>query len=395
MVSTLTRKQPLHFEKLLLHKGQSWWISALMWIVMVGPVAALELKVAIAEGAKQLTVGSSTTAKVLDGAGRSLGEIAPMNAFSAQTSYKGISLAHWRTSQLWIEPAPGGYVYIGDRWYRGRTKLIKTGQGLTAINQVDLEQYLASVLGGEMNGNWPQEALKAQAVAARSYALYKRQRQSNRVYDLGSTTTSQVYKGVVAESAGTRAAIAATTGQVLTYQGQVIEAVFHSSSGGHTENVENIWARPLPYLRGVPDYDQGTPVYQWVGNFPARELSRRIPRVGTIASMTPLKTTPHGRIITMRVVGDAGSRTISGDALRKALNLRSTLFTVTPRFSLVASANRASSKPESFEVNGRGFGHGLGMSQWGAHNLAQSGHDYRRILQHYYQGTTLTTVKTP
>lgn len=393
MLPTLTQTQPLCFKKLLLYKGQSWWISVLIWLMMIGPAAALELKVAIAQGAKRLTVGSSTTAKVLDGAGQPLGEIAPMNAFSAQTSYKGVALAHWRASQLLIEPTAGGYVYIGDRWYRGRTKLVKAGWGLTAINQVDLEQYLASVLGGEMNRSWPQEALKAQAVAARSYALNKRQRQLKGAYDLGSSTISQVYKGVVAESAETQGAIAATTGQVLTYQGQVIEAVFHSSSGGHTENVENIWMRPLPYLRGVPDYDQGTPVYQWVANFPVRELSRRIPRVGTITSMTPLQTTPHGRILTMRVAGDAGNRTISGDDLRKALNLRSTLFTVTPRFSLVASANRGSSKPESFEINGRGFGHGLGMSQWGAHNLAQSGQDYRQILQHYYRGTTLTKIQ--
>jgi stage II sporulation protein D len=391
MISTLTQKA-LCFKKPLLQKGQLWWISALIWMAMIGPAAALELRVAISQGVKQLTVGSSTTAKVEDAAGRSLGEIAPMNAFSAQTSSKGVKLAHWQASQLWIEPSAGGYVYIGDRWYRGRTKLVKSGWGLTAVNQVDLEQYLASVLGGEMNGNWPQEALKAQAVAARSYALHKRQRHSNGVYDLGRTTSSQVYKGLAAESIGTQMAVTATAGQVLTYKGQIIEAVFHSSSGGHTENVEDIWVQPLPYLRGVQDYDQGTPVFQWVASFPASELSRRISGVGNISSMTPLRTTPHGRIVTMRVVGSAGTRTISGDALRKALNLRSTLFTVTPRLSLVASTNRASSKPESFEINGRGFGHGLGMSQWGAHNLAQSGYKHQQILQHYYQGTTLTTV---
>lgn len=391
MISTPTQKLPC--LQLLLLKSHSWWVSALIWLAMIAPATALELRVAISQGVKQLTVGSSTTAKVEDGAGRSLGEIASMNAFSAQTSSKGVKLAHWQASQLWIEPTAGGYVYIGDRWYRGRTKLVKSGWGLTAVNQVDLEQYLASVLGGEMNGNWPQEALKAQAVAARSYALHKRQRHSNAVYDLGRTTSSQVYKGLAAESIGTQTAVTATAGQVLTYKGQIIEAVFHSSSGGHTENVEDIWVQPLPYLRGVQDYDQGTPVYQWAANFSARELSRRISGVGNVLSMTPLRTTPHGRIVTMRVAGSSRTRTISGDALRKALNLRSTLFTVTPRFGLVASANRASSKPQSFfEINGRGFGHGLGMSQWGAHNLAQSGYNHQQILQHYYQGTTLTTV---
>lgn len=182
-------------------------------------------------------------------------------------------------------------MWIGNGWYRGRVLLVPRNGGLTAINYVDLEEYLYSVLGAEMDGGWPREALKAQAVAARTYALYRRQR-SNGVFDVGDDQNSQVYKGLITESTGTLAAVNATRGQVLTYNGQAILAAFHSASGGHTENVEDVWNEPLPYLRGVPDFDQGTPVFEWTKTFSQTDLSKRISGVGNITTMTPQRTSP-------------------------------------------------------------------------------------------------------
>lgn len=376
------------------------WIGAAFGLAIFFPhffaeiasaqASSVDLRVAVKNGVSQVTIGSSTQAVVRDGAGRPLGEIAAMNAFIAQPQKDRIAMDRWQAGQFWIEPSAGGYVFIGDRWYRGRTQVVPSGKGLTAINYVNLEQYLYSVLGSEMNGNWPQEALKAQAVAARSYALYQRNRAAGRAFDVGNTQAWQVYEGIAAEAAGTQAAVNATAGQVLTFNGQIIEAVFHSSAGGCTDNVEEVWTQPLPYLRSVKDFDTSSPVARWSRTFSRSELSKRISGVGNILALTPEKTTTCGRIVSMQVTGDAGRRTITGESLRTALGLRSTLFEVVPE---QPSTKGKAQIPTAFHINGRGFGHGLGMSQWGAYTLAMQGRNYQDILRHYYQNTELRVIQ--
>jgi stage II sporulation protein D len=373
--------------------GKNWWLTALIWIAAIAPATALDLRVAIQQNVKQINVGSSTKAIVRDESGRALGEIQGMNGFTAQAKGGSIALDRWSGGAIWVEPTGGGVVWVGDRWYRGRALLVSTGSGLTAVNYVDLENYLYSVLGSEMNGNWPQEALKAQAVAARSYALYQRQRSANTVFDVGNTDAWQVYTGVDRESVGTQMAVEATKGQVLTFNGQIINAVFHSSSGGCIDNVEEVWTQPLPYLRAKKDFDQGTPVFQWSKPFSRDQLSRRVTGVGEIQSMEPKSITTCGRVVSMLVTGSKGTRTISGDALRDALDLRSTFFRVIPQGNqTVKSGGKAS--PVSFVVNGNGFGHGLGLSQYGAYNLAsQQRWNYQQIVLYYYDKTTLARIE--
>lgn len=376
---------------------QRWFgliIFGLVLLASPAARAALELRVAIEEDVSQLQVGSSTPAHVRDAAGNVLGELPGMGAFEAALTSGQVRLDRWQAAQIWIEPSDGGYVFIGDRWYRGRTLLVRTTGGFTAVNYVDLEHYLYSVLGGEMISTWPQEALKAQAVAARSYALYRRQTGANTVYDVGDTTTWQVYDGLEDEAASTIAAVNATAGQVLTHNGQIIEAVFHSSSGGHTENVENVWSQPLPYLRGVPDFDQGSPAYSWDRVISAQEARAAIAGVGNVLSFQVERTSPFGRAITVRVIGDAGQKVLSGNELRRALGLRSTMVTqISPQIGQLASTSANLPAPGSFQFVGRGFGHGLGMSQWGAHNMAQTGYSYDQILRHYYSNTTLSQIQ--
>jgi stage II sporulation protein D len=382
------------FASLLSTLGKPYvWISLVFSLVMVAPAqAALILRVAVQEGASAVKVGSSTKAAIRDGNGRNLGELAANSAQSAQFRSGTVAINRWAANQIWIEPTANGYVWIGDRWYRGRTLLIPQKAGLTAINYVDIEQYLYSVLGAEMSGNWPQEALKAQAVAARSYALHQRLKSETDLYDVDDTQSSQVYKGLQTESSGTYAAVDATAGQVLTYNSQIILAVFHSASGGHTENVEDVWTEPLPYLRAVPDFDQGAPVYQWKENFSRAQISNKISGVGNVISMKPERTTSHGSVITMKVVGDGGSRVMTGADLRRVLNLRSTRFTVIPLYGGMASARNSGKPPTGFQVAGKGFGHAVGMSQWGAYNLARQGYGYQQILLHYYRGATLARI---
>jgi stage II sporulation protein D len=357
------------------------WVALLLWLIAIAPAqASVLLRIAIKNQVSQVKVGSSTRAIVRDSSGRTLGELPGMTAYMANSSGSGVALQNWQANQIYIQPTGDGYVFIGDRWYRGGISLVRTDGGLTAVNNVNLEHYLYSVIGAEMSSNWPLEALKAQAVAARSYALYQRERGGNPTYDLGDTQGWQVYKGLESEATSTYAAVDATAGQVMVYNGKIIEAFFHSSSGGHTENVEEVWTEARPYLRGVPDYDRGAPVYEWSTSISVSQLSNLISGVGNIVSMQPEETTKTGRVITMKVIGDSGQRAIDGEQIQRLLGLKSTRFSI-------QKANGV------FQVYGKGFGHGVGMSQWGAHNLARSGANYQQILYHYYQNASLAKLQ--
>jgi stage II sporulation protein D len=384
----------------------SWGLALILWTVAlvnltvkVAPARAeqLELRVAIEQDQNQVVVGSSTAAVVKDGNGRVLEQIPAQTPVVAESDQGRVAVSNFRASMVWIEPANGGYVAIGDqrgtKWYRGRALIVPTRAGLTAVNYVDLEQYLYSVVGSEMPTSWLPEALKAQAIAARSYALFQRQNGANAVFDVGDTARWQVYGGAEQEASSTIAAVDATAGQVLTYNGQIINAVFHSSSGGYTENVEDVWVNALPYLRAVPDYDQSAPVYQWTVNISADRMRQIIPGIGNILSLTPETTTPRGRVVRMQVRGETGTHEIDGDDLRNDLGLKSTLFTVVPEMNQVASTQAVSSAPIAFQITGRGFGHGLGMSQYGAYALAGRGYTYQQIVTHYYTGATLARMQ--
>ncbi|VEP11997.1 SpoIID/LytB domain protein [Hyella patelloides LEGE 07179] len=372
---------PSLVNRLLINRKYPWFFSLLLWLVLVLPAQALELRVAIQKNISSVKVGSSTTAVVKDNTGNKIGELTPMAALSAQPKSGKILLDRLQASEIIVEPTNNGYVWIGDRWYRGKTRLILSGNSITAINHVDLEHYLYSVVGAEAVSTWPIEALKAQAVAARSYALYKRKTGQNSLYDVDTTISTQVYKGLNTEYVTTHEAVNSTAGQIMTYNNSVILAAFHSSSGGHTENVEDIWTSPLPYLRGVIDYDHESPVFEWDKYFPLSQFNNLLGiGVGNIKNMIPEKVTPQGRIVSLKIVGDRGTTEVSGKKIRKALDLRSTLF-------------RIQANGSSVKVYGRGFGHGLGLSQWGAYHLAKQGVGYNQILAHYYQNASLSQFR--
>ena len=329
---------------------------------------------------------------------------------------------------LWIEPlAPAPLSTTGDfllqqRAYRGRLQLRVSGASWQAINHLPLESYLPSVVGSEMPASWPQAALRAQAVAARTYAL--RQLKPSAPYDLSATVKSQVYKGLEAETPSTREAVAATRGQVLTYGGALANTVFHSSAGGVTENSGDLWSQQLPYLVSVPDFDQQSPVHQWQKRLEPDQLQQAFVETGGVDRIEVLGTTASGRLRQVRVQGPTGSLLLTGAQLRTRLGLRSTLVrlelvqpeiasgAVSPAVpgmpavgALGAALNGVTPPPPvpaleqqpplqvprpSLLVIGRGFGHGVGMSQWGALAMAQRGHSHAEILSHYYRGTRLS-----
>ncbi|MCC5639886.1 SpoIID/LytB domain-containing protein [Nostoc sp. CHAB 5844] len=365
-------------------KFRHWWMGILLWIALVAPAqASVILRVAIERGVNQVKVGSSTAALVKDSTGRALGQLPAMSAYYAQAIPGGVALDKWQSGLFWIEPTGKGFVYIGDRWYRGRTLVVPTEKGLTAVNWVDAEEYLYSVIGGEMNTSWPQEALKAQAIAARTYALYEREKQRNNpIYDLGASPDRwQIYQGVKSESPSIYAAVDGTAGQVLTYNNKIILSVFHACSGGHTENVEDVWGNTLPYLRAVQDYDQNVSECNWVKTFSPAEISARISGVGNVKEIIAEKYSPFRSVKALKIVGDKGTKVLQGEEVRTALRLKST------RFNVSKGADG------SFVLQGLGYGHALGMSQWGAYNLARRGINHLQILGHYYQGVALTPIK--
>ncbi|QPN70775.1 SpoIID/LytB domain-containing protein [Synechococcus sp. CBW1108] len=315
--------------------------------------------------------------------------------------------------EIWLEPASrpaeGGDFQLKQRGYRGRLQVLVGGSGLRAINHVGLESYLPSVVGSEMPASWPQAALRAQAVAARTYAL--RQRKPADPFDLSATVSSQVYKGVDSETPSTREAVLSTRGQVLMYGSSLANAVFHSSSGGATENSGDLWSQQLPYLVSVPDFDQASPVQAWQQRLEPEQLQQAFAEIGGAQRIDVLSTTSTGRVRQARVSGPSGTLVVSGAQLRSRLGLRSTMV----RFELVASELAALPPlpllPEQYQVGdvqpqvqlplpsllavGRGYGHGVGMSQWGALGLAQRGQSYDQILRHYYRGTELRPYASP
>ncbi|MBW4627237.1 MAG: SpoIID/LytB domain-containing protein [Brasilonema octagenarum HA4186-MV1] len=365
-------------------KGRHWWLGILIWIAMVAPsqASSVILRVAIQRDVNQVKVGSSTTAVIKDSSGRTLGELPAMSPYSVQAVPGGIALDKWRSNLFWVEPTGKGFVYIGDRWYRGRTLVVPSQKGLSVVNWVALDEYLYSVIGGEMDPRWPSEALKAQAIAARTYALYEREKQRNNpLYDLGASPDRwQIYKGVSSESPTTYAAVDATAGEVLTYKNRVILSVFHACSGGHTENSEDVWGSAQPYLRAVPDFDQNIRECNWSRTFSPAEISTAVPEVGNVKQIISGSTSPFGSVKALKIVGDKGEKVLTGEDVRTVLKLKSTRFTV-------SNANG------SFTLTGLGYGHALGMSQWGAYNLASRGYNHLQILNYYYKGVALAPIR--
>ena len=288
-----------------------------------------------------------------------------------------------------LAPADGARLYLDIYPYRGVLELRRTAAGrLTAINELDLEEYLYGVLKNEVDPQWPTEALKAQAVASRTWALYSLNRFASEGYDVCATADCQVYRGVTAEDPRTSAAVDETRGEVMTYQGRPIFAAYHSDSGGSTESSDLVWGGAYPYLRGVADpYSVGAPRHEWIVRMDLATFENRVRRSGrmitNVTGIEVAEATPSGRAALLRVAGAHGVLLLRGAELRAVLgaDLRSTLFTV----RLVPD------DPPQVEFQGRGSGHGVGLSQWGARGMAEMGRRYQEILSYYYSGIAFET----
>lgn len=258
---------------------------------------------------------------------------------------------------------------------RGDVVVLPQKRALLAVNVLPLEDYLEGVIGSEMPKSFPPEALKAQAIAARTYALHRKLSQLERPYYVESSVISQVYRGLAAADPRTREAVEATRGQVLTFQLQPIEAYFHASCGGTTESGQDALGREQPYLKPVQCPCGRLASSHWHLELRAAELGAA---PGAKAALAVEERTRTGRARRVQL----GGRSLDAVRLRERLGymrLKSLAFEVTPTKGGVA-------------VEGRGFGHGAGLCQWGARLLAEDGWGAERILAHYYPGAELQTL---
>jgi stage II sporulation protein D len=243
-----------------------------------------------------------------------------------------------------LGPALNG---ISSGLYRGAVEVFHDSGGLTAVNELDLDSYVRGVVAGEMPSTWPLEALKAQAVAARTYALATRK--TDGAFDQYPDTRSQVYRGVTGESVRSDAAVAQTAGRVLTYGGAPAVTYYFSTSGGHTENVEYSFVGALskPWLVGVPDpHDTHSPYHRWQATFTTAQLTRALDPPGRFKRLTVLERGVSPRVVHARVVGTRGSTTITGPTIRARLGLRDTWMTFVRISSSAARARPG--QPASF-----------------------------------------------
>jgi stage II sporulation protein D len=276
---------------------------------------------------------------------------------------------------------------VGALQVGGVLEARRTERGLMIVNEVGLEDYVAGALGGEIPALWAPQALRAQAVVSRTYALHESLARRGAPYDVKADTHSQVYVGKVA-APSIAEAVAGTRCEFLSQRGEPILAVFHSASGGRTASADEVWGRPLGYLVSVEvDDEDDSPDTYWRTRIEASTLGRVLAAAGhpldEVEDARVLSRTESGRVARIRLDGTfrgrAGTVTLSGRALRSAVGestLRSTLFDV-------------KRVDDALVFVGSGRGHGVGMSQWGARAMALDGRDYREILDQFYPGTRI------
>ena len=288
-----------------------------------------QMRVLVAEGSELILRADGDQPLLVRGLGRSESRLQRL-----QVRLRGdrLALAGGRGEghrSLRISTSDSRGIWLGQRRYRGDLSLLVRNGRIQAVNQLGIETYLPSVVGSEMPAKWPLAALQAQAVAARTYAL--RQRVGKGDFDVKATVSSQVYKGIESETPRTRQAVATTRSLVLVHNGRLINAVFHSSSGGATEPSGEVWQNQLPYLVSVRDHDQHSPVHRWNQRFKAGDLRRRFRETGGVEGLSVLSTSSTGRVRSARIQGPRGSLVLTGRQLRQRLGLKSTMV----RFSLL------------------------------------------------------------
>jgi stage II sporulation protein D len=270
----------------------------------------------------------------------------------------------------------GDLLVIGSR-YSGNIEVWKGGSGLYLINELPIEDYVKEVVMAEVGSNWEMEALKTQAVLARTYGVYQKKINGDSLFHLTSSVLHQAYKG---NSSDIRVAYAVenTAGEILIFNGRPIEPFYHSTCGGRTENPEDVFGRSYPYLKSVESNCEISPYWVWERRIPLTEIGKAL-NIARIKEITVKSYTSTKRIKELTIVHDSGTTAIKATDLRKAIG-----------WSRIPSTNFTITKDEDSVIfEGKGYGHGVGLCQWSALQMAREGKNYKEILSFFYPGTTI------
>ena len=298
----------------------------------------------------------------------------------------GIAIDHHAAAKtpLRIEAAAESGIQVNKKMYRGALWAYLQEGRLMLVNHVPLEEYLYGVLAKEVPASWPAAAQQAQAVAARTYALYHVLKNAPALFDVYATTSSQAYGGRDSEKSASRRAVDETRGLVLSYGKKLALPLYHANSGGMTEAPEDVWGWPAPYLSAKPDeFSRDTKNVRWDCTLTAADLTDHLRQAGfplpAVGTITPLQKDRSGRITRLFLQADKRTACLSGNSFRLLAGpgkIKSAHFTV-------------ERNEQSFIFDGSGYGHGVGMSQWGACSMARQGYRPEQILQWYYPGTAI------
>lgn len=363
--------------------------AALTAALLAAPASASgnAVRVAVGKGLRQVSASSGSPMTVKFEPDGCFTGVDGVKLVTAQTAQDGMIVNGHATTCRTALMESAEAIRIGAREYPGAMILARDGSGITAVNHVDMEDYVASVISSEMGPNWPIEALKAQAVASRTFAMYQMERNGGALYDVDNTVRSQVYLG---HSGGERPkeAVEATRGLIAVYGGAPAGTFYHSSSGGRTENPKEVWGREsLPYLASRPAFfEERSPHFNWRLRLSAGEIRERLKKAGVgagpVISIEPVSFTSSGRVGRLQLVLGPNKRKVEirGEYFRKIIGdtrLPSTKFRV------------GRDKGGMFTFTGQGYGHGVGMSQWSARGLAEHGKGFEEIIQAFYTGVTI------
>lgn len=289
-----------------------------------------------------------------------------------------------------LKISPSTTLRINGKRYRGVFEIFPAEKGLLVVNELPIEEYLVGLINCEISSLWPVEAVKAQAVIARSYAIYQKDARRNALYHLESSVMDQVYDGVDIEDSRAARAVEDTSGEVLVYADGVIQAFYHSNCGGHTEAAENVWGADIPYLQGVAcSYCLNTPSSRWEIALPVKKVESLLKNGGhQISGLKDVRAgsiNRSGRFTNVTLVTSRGEAVLSGVSFRKAIG-----------YSVIKSTNfTIRHNGDSLLFSGVGNGHGVGLCQWGSKERAGDGFNYREILAYYYPGVQIGKLKQP
>jgi stage II sporulation protein D len=303
----------------------------------------------------------------------------------SQGIYFGAQLMY--TSALKLVTSDEGIVKVGDKMYQGTIEIFKDAKGkLNVVNDLFLETYLRGVLPKEVSVNWPEETLKAQAIASRTYALFKMIEKQNEPYDVAADVSSQVFGGKDAHHKNSDQAIKMTEGLIMTYQGRIFPAFFHSNSGGYTTQASNVWRiNENPVFRGVESsFSLGENHGAWKDEFAIKEIETALQKLGVfVKGITQIEGTEYdasGRPTYLVIHHSKGKKKILSSEFRLALGAFK--FKSTRLTSILKMGDK-------FSFRGYGWGHGVGLCQYGSKKLGTLGYTHQEILSYYYPGSRL------